>query len=141
MASELRQAARVPVAYSRPCWMNVINFKRMTSKDLIVKVVDVSPLGVGIEASHKVEPGFVWFSEKINGRRGGLLMWSRKVDNVYRGGIKFVFLSEEKERMIEEVFAEDGPLKDPLSVAQTMLESLKKSSGSCIVQTESHTND
>jgi hypothetical protein len=141
MGNELRQVSRQRVSYSRPCWMNVISFKKMTSKDLIVKVVDTSPQGVGIEASHKVEPGFVWFPEEVDGHRGGLLMWSKKVDSVYRGGIKFVSLSPEHERIIEEIFAEDGPLKDPLAVAETMLESYRKSGGGYIVKAESELDD
>ncbi len=142
MINDMRQASRQRVAYSRPCWINVISFKKMTSRDLIVKVVDTSPHGVGIEASHKVEPGFIWFSEKVDGKRGGLLMWSKKVESVYRGGIRFVSLSPEHERIIEEIFAEDGPLKDPLAVAETMLESYRKSGGYIIqTQTDFHSDD
>ncbi len=86
----MRKVERQPVFDSRMYWMNVISFKRLEWTELIAKVVDISSQGVGIEARSKVEPGFVWFSEKVDGSRGGLLMWSRQFDSTFRGGIRFV---------------------------------------------------
>ncbi len=134
MINEMRRAAREVIEHRRPCWMNIISFKKIDLSDVIVKVVDKSSEGVGIESSDSVDPGFIWFTEKINGHRGGLLMWSKKVDSLYRGGIKFVSLSAEEERTIEEKFAEEGSPKDAMTIAETIF---RKREGGYFVQTGS----
>ncbi len=137
MMNEMRQLARQPVAETMDHEMSIISFKRLDWTALMAKVIDRSPQGVGIEARSKVEPGFVWFSEKIEGSRGGLLMWSRQLDEKYRGGIKIVPLSPADEQGVQERLEEAGQLKDPAIVANAILDSLKKSGGGSIVQASS----
>jgi hypothetical protein len=135
--SESRQLPREHLANHKVCSMCLLSFKRMEKCDVIAEIVDVTPAGIGIKIIHKVDPGFVWFSEKIEGHRGGLLMWSKELDSLYRGGIKFVPLSTQDEQIIEEKLADDGPAKDPMGIADTMLASLKKGGGGYIIQTGS----
>ena len=68
--NEMRNMTRQPVSDTKAYWMSVISFKEMDWTELIAKVVDMSPHGVGIEARSKMDPGFVWFSEKVDGSRG-----------------------------------------------------------------------
>lgn len=138
--SDSRQLPREHLANHKVCSMCLLSFKRMEKCDLLAEIVDVTPAGIGIKVIHKVDPGFVWFSEKIEGHRGGLLMWSKELDSLYRGGIKFVPLSTQDEQMIGEKFADDGSLKDPLSIAEAMFESYRKNGG-YIIQTDSHSDD
>ncbi len=127
--NKMRQAERRPVLDTKAYWMSVISFKRLDWTELIAKLVDISSLGVGIEARNKVEPGFVWFSEKVDGSRGGLLMWSKQLETRYRGGIKFVPLPPDEERSIQRKLAESGLLKDPTIVVDAILASLKRTGG------------
>jgi hypothetical protein len=133
MMIEMRQRARQEVVETKAHWVNVISFKRMDWTEMIAKVVDMSPLGVGIEMKIKVDPGFVWFPEKVDGSRCGLLMWSKQRNNTYRGGIKFVPLSPDDEQNVQKKLEESG-LRDPLIVAETIMEALKKSGEGPLVQ-------
>ncbi len=138
--NDSRQLPREHQANHKVCSLCLLSFKRMEKCDVIAEIVDMTSAGVGIKVIHKVDPGFVWFSEKIEGHRGGLLVWSKQLDSLYRGGIKFVPLSVQDEQMLGKKFGENGPLKDPLAVAETMLESYRKSGG-YIIQTDSHSDD
>jgi hypothetical protein len=130
MMIEMRHMARQPIADTRSHRMNVISFKRLDWTELTATIVDLSPQGVGIVAQNKMEPGFVWFREKVDGSRGGLLMWSRQLDNKYRGGIRLVPLSPEDEQIVQKRIAASNRETDPTIIVDTILDSLKKSGGS-----------
>ena len=136
MMSEMRLMPRQPVMEKKDYSMSVISFKRLEWTDLVVSVVDMSPQGAGIEVESKMDPGFVWFSDTVDGRKGGMLMWSKQLGNKYRGGIKFAPLSPDEERSIQEKLSGSGPLRDPTVIVDTILDSLKKSGGGSIVQTK-----
>jgi hypothetical protein len=55
---------------------------------------------VGIESDEQMEPGLVWFHNSVGDHRGGILLWSRKQDDQYRAGIRFLSLSTEVERLL-----------------------------------------
>ncbi len=135
MTIEKRQIPRQPVAGTMAYWMSVISFKRLDRTDLIAKVMDMNPLGAGIEAGSKIDPGFVWFSEKVDGYQGGLLMWIKQRDGKYRGGVRFVPVTPEEARNIQEQINKPGPIKDPTVLMDTILDSFKKSGGGIFVQT------
>jgi hypothetical protein len=135
MMTEMRHLPRIPAADIKAYWMSLVSFKRLDWSDLIAKVVDTSPLGVGIEAGRKIDPGFVWFSESIDGHQGGLLMWSRQHDSKYRGGIRLVPVTPDEAKSIQEHISKAGQMKDPIVIVDTILESLKKSGGGSIVKT------
>jgi len=42
----------------------------------------------------------VWFNNSIGDHRGGVLLWSRRHDDQYRAGIRFLSLSAEDERIL-----------------------------------------
>ncbi len=127
MMTEMRLMPRQPVLDKKDYSMSVISFKRLDWTDLVVSIVDMSPQGAGVEVESRMDPGFVWFSDTIDGRKGGLLVWSKQLGNKYRGGIKFVPLSPDEEQRVQEKLAGSGPLKDPTVVVDTILDSLKKS--------------
>lgn len=135
MMNEMRHMPRETVTETKAYWMSVISFKRLDWTDLVAKVVDMNPLGVGIEAGSKIDPGFVWFSEKVDGHQGGLLMWSKQTNGKYRGGIRLVPVTQDEAKNIQEQINKAGPMKDPIVIVDTILDSLKKSGGGSIVQT------
>lgn len=127
MMTEMRLMPRKPVVEKKDYSMSVISFKRLDWTDLVVSIVDMSPQGAGVEVESRIDPGFVWFSDTVGGRKGGLLMWSKPLGNKYRAGIKFAPLSPDEEQGIQEKLAGSGPLRDPTVIVDTILESLKKS--------------
>ncbi len=134
MMTELRHLKRQPVTDKKDYAMSLISFKQLEWTDLVVDIVDISPQGAGIEVERRtdpgfvrMDPGFVWFSDMVDGLKGGLLMWSKQLGNKYRGGIKFVPLSTEEEQNVQEKLASAEAMKDPTIVVDTILDSLKKS--------------
>jgi hypothetical protein len=127
--AEMRDVQRQPITVRRDCSLGIIAFKQLTWTDHIARIVDINKLGVGIEVSSCVEPGFVWFKDRVWGYRGGLLLWSKQVGTTYRAGIKFLSLSSDEERSLHHHIVQSGlhrPLADPEKVVASLIESLKK---------------
>ena len=78
MSVEMRHLARAPVGEKKDCAMSVISFKSLGWTDAVANLVDISPEDLGIEVQKRMEPGFVWFYDKVDGQNGGLLMWSKQ---------------------------------------------------------------
>ncbi|HWR73536.1 MAG TPA: PilZ domain-containing protein [Nitrospirota bacterium] len=123
-----RHASRQLITVHWDCVLGLISFKDLKWKDSLAHVVDISGNGVGIESHGRIEPGFVWFHERLGGHRSGVLLWSRKQDGKYRGGIKFVPLSVEQENYLREQISDSPPhrpVRDPSAIINTIIESLK----------------
>ncbi len=127
MIIEMRQRARIPVPESRSFSLGLISFKRLDWNDLVANLVDRSEQGVGIEANGPVEPGFVWFDERVDGAKGGLLLWSKRIGPKYRGGIRFISLSPEEEDRVQRKLRNAGVQRDPTDVVDALLNSIRKS--------------
>lgn len=97
-----RHAARRAVTVPRLCPLGLISFKKLEWTDHAARLVDFSKEGAGIESPSPLEPGFVLFRDRVAGNRGGVLLWSRQQDGRYRGGIRFLSLSPEQERCLNE---------------------------------------
>lgn len=126
--SEMRDIQRQPIVIRRDCAMGVIGFKQLAWSDHVARIVDINRKGVGIELSSGVEPGFVWFKDRVWGHRGGLLLWSGQVGERYRAGIKFLALSREEEHAVQNHVDEAGhhrPLMNPERIVSSLIESLK----------------
>ena len=122
-----RQALRYQVVQLREFPFCLIPFKSLASTLLVAHVVDVSAKGVGIESAQHLEPGFVWFRDRIGGFKGGLLVWSKQAGNKYRAGIRFVSLTREKELLVQDRITSLRPLEplhNPEVVISTILEAM-----------------
>jgi len=125
--NELRQAGRYPLAVQRNCAMCVITFKDMVWKDHRAYLKDISTNGVGIESEKHIDPGFVWFQDRVGGHRGGVMMWSQQVGYNFRAGIQLVPLSLESEQFVEGqvgLLRAHQPLRQPEAIMSTIMESL-----------------
>lgn len=125
--NEQRQAGRYPLAVQRDCAMCVITFKDMAWKDHLAYLKDISANGVGIESEKRIDPGFVWFRDRVGGHRGGVLLWSGRVGYNFRAGIQFLSLSREAEQFVHnevELLRTHQPLRDPEAIMLTIMESL-----------------
>jgi hypothetical protein len=124
------QSHRYEVVQRRDFTFWVIPFKSLECVILIAHVVDLSKYGVGIESDQPLEPGFVWFKDRIGGFKGGLLVWSRQKDGKYRAGVKFIPLSRDKELLVQEriaVMRPNQPIHNPEVIIATILESMTRS--------------
>ncbi len=124
-----RQEGRQPIFVRRDCSLGIITFKYLEWTDHVAHLVDISKGGVGIESGNRIEPGFVWFRDRVGGFKGGVLMWSKRQGSKYRGGIRFVPLSRDEEQYIQEQVhcsLPHRPLRDPEAIISTLIESIKK---------------
>jgi len=124
-----RGIQRYPISSSRDCPLGVITFEQIEWTDHVARVVDISVIGIGIESNRQLEPGLVWFKERIGGYRSGVLMWTKREGSQYRGGIKFVSLSRDEEAYLQKQVGQAGPqtpLHDPDRIISSMINSYKK---------------
>jgi hypothetical protein len=70
--------------------VTVIQFGKLHRQDITVKAVDISDDGLGIQSDVPLSPGFVWFWRQVGSQKGGMIVWSKKIDDHYRAGIQFL---------------------------------------------------
>jgi len=122
-----RQSLRYQVVQLREFPLCLIPFKSLVSTVMVAHVIDISAKGIGVESNQRLEPGFVWFRDRIGGFKGGLLVWSRQAGNKYRAGVRFVPLSREKELLVQDRITSLRPLEplpNPEVVISTILEAM-----------------
>jgi len=93
---------RRPLAIERSCSLGVISVHTLEWSDHIVKIVDYSVIGVGIESERPIEPGIIWFKKNLYGQKCGTLVWCKSNGASYRGGIKFISLTREQEEYLRQ---------------------------------------
>jgi hypothetical protein len=101
-------------------------------RDRVVRIVDSSVTGAGIESSERIDPGFIWFKERVGGHKYGVLTWSRKSGDQYRAGITFVTLSRADELYVQDQLRRSAQLdlfRDPRQVIERIIASVRKEAG------------
>lgn len=124
-----RQAKRQPVVVKRSCSLGVIPFKQLEWTDHVVHLVDISKNGVGIESADRLDPGFVWFKDRVGGCKGGVLMWSRNAGSRCRAGIRLVPLTRDEELYVQQQSAPSAPHKprrNPEELINMIINSMTK---------------
>ncbi len=96
---EYRQANRQP-ARQRKCSLGLLSFTHLKRSDHVVRIVDISGGGTGVESDEQLDPGLVWFHKSVEDHRNGILLWCRQLEGRYRAGIRFLSLSAEDERLL-----------------------------------------
>jgi len=113
----------------RDCSLGVISFKKLEWTNYVVQIVNLSIIGVGIESTQKIEPGLIWFKERVGGYKCGVLKWSKQNGPAYRAGVEFVTLSRDEEEYIQEQLKQSEPHKpipDPQQLMATLVETISK---------------
>jgi len=119
---------RYHVTSNRTHSLDLIAFDQPMRTEHVVRIVDVSVIGVGIESNERIEPGLICFKEQISGQKYGVLIWSKLSSGGYRAGIQFVVLSPEEEVYIQEQVKQSPPhksLQDPDKIIASLLQSIK----------------
>jgi len=118
---------RYGVTALRTYSLDAIAFDQPMLIEHVVRIVDISVIGVGIESSERIEPGLICFREQIGGQKHGVLIWSKLKNNGYRAGIQFVILSPEEAAYLQEQVKRSSPcqsLSDPDGIIASLLESI-----------------
>jgi hypothetical protein len=124
-----RQSQRQPIMGKRDFDLGVFVSKQLDRTDHHASIVDISNSGVGIESNSPMEPGLVWFRNRIWGQHSGVLLWSKQVGTQYRSGIQFAPLPHDAEPGAKNQFAQSGPrepLKDLTRFVAMQLASIKQ---------------
>lgn len=116
------------VSSHRTAFLRVITSDRCIRQEQMVRIVDVSVNGVGIESQEIIEPGLVCFKEPLSGHKFGIVAWRRQQDGLCRAGIGFLTLPYEQEQYILDQVRQTHarqPLQDPEKLIASLLEPLK----------------
>jgi hypothetical protein len=119
---------RYGVASRRSTALGVIAFDRLMRTEHVVRIVNLSVVGVGIESGGPIEPGLVCFKEQVGGHKFGVVAWCRPEGDKYLAGINFTTLPLEKEMYIRKQVKQSRshkPLRDPEKIIAALLESVK----------------
>jgi len=93
-----RQFARRLFGRPTDVTMSIAKFESLEKVDLKARAVDVSSGGLCIESASPLEPGFVWFRDGLETEKGGVVVWSRELDDkTCRAGIQFVPVKQDEE--------------------------------------------
>lgn len=126
--AEMRHSQRQPIVVPRDCSMGIIAFKNFEWTDRVVRLADLGRSGVGIESGQMIEPGFVWFKDRVAGHKGGVVVWSRQNGEKFRAGIRLLPLSPDTEKYIQKECGEPQShqsLREPEAVIATLMQSLE----------------
>lgn len=125
---EHRLASRQPVI-QRSCFLGLVSLTHLEMSDRFVRIVDISSGGVGVESDGQMEPGLVWFHTSVEDHRCGILLWSRKQDDLYRAGIRFLALSAEDELLLRNWPPCPGPLRSCIDLEEFISACMKAGRG------------
>lgn len=116
------------VTSHRTSSLRVITPDRLAGREHLVRIVDISVNGVGIESQDVIEPGLACFKEQVSGQKFGVIAWCRQQGDLYRAGISFITLPYDQEQFIlnqvQHAHARQ-PLHDPGEIIASLLEPLK----------------
>lgn len=120
---------RRPISRERVCSIGVISFNNLEWSDHLVRIVDFSVTGIGIESDRPIQAGVVWFKENLYGQKCGSLVWCKKDSVRYRAGIKFIYLTRKQEeylRLQVEQMQHFNRIQDPERIFGRLSAEIKK---------------
>jgi len=126
---EHRTTPRHSLQGEQACSLGVITYHSREWLDFAVRLKDMSERGVMVESERPLDPGFVWFNDRVGGNKGGVLVWCRKIDQRYLAGIRFVPLSRDEERIIQEQTvhaARHSPHRSPDQIISALIDAMSR---------------
>ncbi|OGW41520.1 MAG: hypothetical protein A2010_05000 [Nitrospirae bacterium GWD2_57_9] len=109
--------------------VHIIPFDHLIQADHVVRIADLSVVGVGIESKNPIEPGLACFEEPVGGHKFGIVTWCKQQGDGYRAGISFVKLPHEKEQYILDqvrISMSHKLLRDPDKIIESLLKTIKQ---------------
>lgn len=100
----------------------IVSLRELTWSIHNATIIDIGREGLSIETSERIEPGLLWFRDRIRGNRGGVLEWTKPHGGRFRAGVRFVPLTWNVERYVHERARRDlshRPHRDPFNILNT----------------------
>jgi hypothetical protein len=120
---------RYVVAASRDCSMGVVSFDTFEWTEHTVRIVNLSVLGAGIHSNSRIEPGLVWFKERVGGYKCGVLKWSGEIGPPYGAGVEFLPLLRDVEEYLQKQIEQSRPdniIPDPDQILKALIATMNK---------------
>jgi hypothetical protein len=117
------------ITRERDCSFGLIASSNLALMDYQAKIVDLSVIGIGIEAPELLPPGIIWFRKCISGQKYGSIVWSKQIDGSCRAGIQFLSLSREEEEYIRRQIEHgrlNEPVQDPDRIVARLIDGIQK---------------
>ena len=111
--------------------LSVVTFKDTSWVDHTAHIVDLSESSVRVESDRPIDPGFVWFNDRVRGHKGGVVLWCQQFYGRYRAVMRLVPLTPEEERLIQERTVQSSPHRphrSPEEIIATLTEAMKRNS-------------
>ncbi len=111
--------------------LNIVSFKDTSWADHTANIVDLSDSTVRVESDRPIDPGFVWFNDRVRGHKGGLVVWCQPFYGRYRAVLQLVPLTSEEERGIQERTVRSNahrPHRSPEEIIASLTEAMKRNS-------------
>lgn len=111
--------------------LSVVTFKDTSWVDHTADIVDLGESNLRVESDRPIDPGFVWFNDRVRGHKGGMVLWCRQFYGRYRAVMRLVPLTRDEERLIQERTLQSNshrPHRSPEEIIATLSEALKRNS-------------
>jgi hypothetical protein len=108
---------------------SVVTFKDTRWADHTADIVDLTDSSVRVESDRPIDPGFVWFNDRVRGHKGGLVVWCQPFYGRYRAVMQLVPLTRDEERLIQERTVRSGSHRShrsPEEIIATLTKSMKR---------------
>ena len=127
--AEYQEVQRYRMAAARDCPMGVVSFDTFEWTDHTVRIVNLSVLGAGIHSQKRIEPGLVWFKERVGGYKCGNLKWSAEIGPPYGAGVEYLPLPRDVEQYLQKQVEQPRSGKnipDPDHILKTLITTMNK---------------
>jgi len=111
--------------------LSVVTFKDINWVDRAVNIMDMGEQSVRVESDQPIDPGFVWFNDRVGGHKGGRIIWCKKYRERYRAVIQLVPLTRDEERLFQERILRSSnhrPHRSPEEIIASLTKSVAKKS-------------
>ena len=111
--------------------LSVIKFRDTDRAEHTAEIMDLNERSVRVESDRPINPGFVWFNDRVKGHKGGRVTWCQPFYGRYRAVVELVPLSRDQERLIQEWAIQAGAhrsRRSPAEIIAALTESAKKNS-------------
>jgi len=120
---------RYIAATERTCSLDVISFRDLQWTTYIVRIVDLSVIGIGIAIDQPVQPGLVLLKDRVFGQKCGTVVWCKQSGALYRAGIQFLHLTGPEEEYIRsqiELPKRCNSVADPDGLIAALMQGINK---------------
>jgi len=109
--------------------LSIVTFKDTNWIDHTAQIMDVNESSVRVESDRPIDPGFVWFNDRVKGHKGGNVIWCQQFYGRYRAVLRLVSLTPDEEQLVQERSVPSSPHRphrSPEEIMATLTASMKR---------------